>query len=78
MSDFVLDENKAKVEAIPFDRDMMALFNRIIDQNAQIIELNHRILNAFEVPRFHPIAQNTTSFKDLIFSRDEASHLVLS
>lgn len=60
MSEFIphSDDNRIKVESILFNQDMIALFNRIIDQNAQIIELNNKILNAFELPAFSSIIDN--------------------
>jgi len=54
MSDFFTDKStQPKIETIPLDHNLMALLNRIIDQNAQIIELNNRILSALEIPRLY-------------------------
>jgi len=44
--------NDAKIEPIPIDKDLLILLNRILDQNERILQLNERMLGAFELPRF--------------------------
>ncbi len=42
----------SEITLLPIDKDLLALLNRIIEQNDRILKLNERILEAFEPPRF--------------------------
>ena len=41
-----------EIALLPIDKDLLALLNRILDQNERILQLNERMLSAFELPRF--------------------------
>lgn len=45
-------ETGIKIEPIEINKDLLSLFNRILDQNEMILRSNEKMLEALGAPRF--------------------------